>query len=322
MKKQSTNHNRSAKGGEKMTIGKSKIEDSKVTTKILYLPCSKLEDHPLHFGYYEQSHLDGLVQSIGETGLLNPIIVYPMESGKYRILSGHYRIRAVRRLRYKMVLCRMVECDERFSYIIYCTSNLLTRGLSAIEEAYMISKLISETQFTMSEIGKLWGRSKSWVSRRAALLKHLAPKIRKEVGMGYLSPRIAQELTRLPQGNVQERVLKIIKKMNMTKDEVSAFVTQWINADEKGRDALEANEYLKLEIRSNTEGFLAKKAATGLTKCINILEQLLITVEQQDTIDWWPSNKYSDLNNLLKQIDRLLTKKLISNKVIKNETNI
>ena len=179
MKKQSTNHNRSAKGGEKMTIGKSKVEDSKVPTKILYLPCSKLEDHPLHFGYYEQSHLDGLVQSIGETGLLNPIIVYPMESGKYRI-------RAVRRLRYKMVLCRMVECDERFSYIIYCTSNLLTRGLSAIEEAYMISKLISETQFTMSEIGKLWGRSKSWVSRRAALLKHLAPKIRKEVGVGYL----------------------------------------------------------------------------------------------------------------------------------------
>ena len=50
----------------------------------------------------------------------------------------------------------------------------------------------------MSEIGNLWGRSKSWVSRRIKLIKALDPQIKQELGQGDLRPRLAQELTRLP----------------------------------------------------------------------------------------------------------------------------
>jgi ParB family chromosome partitioning protein len=209
---------------KKVTVGGNKIEDLKNTAEILYLPCNKLFDHPLHFDFYLQSHLEGLVSSIREAGLLEPIVVSP-KGEAYRILSEHYRIRAVRRLKWKQVLCRVVECDDRLAAIIYCNSNLLTRDLSAIEEAYMISRMISAENFTMTEIGKLWSRSKSWVSRRLSLLTHLDGKMKKEMEKGFLHPRLVQELARLPQGNDQARVLKLIRREHMGKDAAAELVS-------------------------------------------------------------------------------------------------
>ncbi len=97
-----------------MTVGDEYTEDFKKTAEILYLPCGKLLDHPLHFDFYLQSHLEGLVNSIREAGLIEPIVVSP-EGEDYTILSGHYRVRAVRRLKWKKVLCRVVRCDDRLA---------------------------------------------------------------------------------------------------------------------------------------------------------------------------------------------------------------
>lgn len=240
-----------------MQAGKEKSEDLIDVGEILYLPCSKLVDHPLHFEFYTQSHLASLVSSIKETGLLEPIVVYPVGNGEYRIISGHYRVRAVRRLRWQQVLCRVVNCDHRLAAVLYCTSNLLVRGLSAMEEAYLISRLVAEEKFTLTEIGIMWNRSKSWVSRRLKLLLHLEPKLKKEIVGGYLSPRIAQELLRLPQGNEQERVLKIIRRCRMNKDQAAEFISWWIKAEEEPRKIVENKGVFPLDnVRSKSQNSL------------------------------------------------------------------
>lgn len=286
----------------------NKTEDLINSGEILYLPCNKLKDHPLHFEFYTQSHLEGLVCSIREAGLLEPIVVCPLDDDNYRILSGHYRIRAVRRLKWKKVLCRVVKCDSRLSCVIYCTSNLLTRGLSAMEEAYMISRLVSQEKFTLAEIGKMWGKSKSWVSRRLGLLTHLDAKLKKEMGMGYLSPRIAQELMRLPQGNDQEKVLKIIRKGYMNKDEAAQLVTWWLNANEDDRRVVEENGFSPVNIGDSNK---VKTVAANLSKCAGILEQLIHIVKRQRVIEWWPMDEYSSFREVSEQLDKLLTEQLV-----------
>jgi len=256
-------------------------------SEILYLPCTKLVDHPLHFQYYTQTHLEGLVSSIKAAGLLEPIVVYPVDNEQYRIISGHYRIRAVRRLRWKQVLCRIINCDQRLAAILYCTSNLLTRGLSAMEEAYLISRLVAEEKFTLTEIGTMWGRSKSWVSRRLKLLLHLDPKLKKELGMGYLSPRLAQEILRLPQGNDQERVLKIIKKNRLNKDRAAEFISFWLKATEQEKNQVEIHG-----LSPPPELNLSGQVAGRLTTCTRILTDLITLAEQKDVSSWWPRNEY------------------------------
>jgi len=294
---------------KKMAAGAETAEDLKNSGEILYLPCVKLMDHPLHMSFYAESHLEVLVASIRESGLLEPVVVCPIENDEYRILSGHYRMRAVRRLRWKMVLCRVVACDLRTSAVIYCTSNLLTRGLGAIEEAYMISRLVSEEKFTLSEIGKLWGRSKSWASRRMALIVHLEPKLKKELGSGYLSPRVAQELLRLPQGNEQGRVLSLIRKGHLNKDEAAQLVGHWLHASEEEKKSLEETGYPKVD---------ASLAACGMDKrwyrvveihfsqCTQILTRITSLAGKQARISWWPMEAYQSFCEAAACLDEVL----------------
>jgi len=289
--------------------------DFKNSGEILYLPCSKLVDHPLHFEYYVKSHLEGLVLSIREAGLLGPVVVCPLEDGTYRILSGHYRVRAVRRLRQRKVLCRVLECDSRLSNVIYCTSNLLTRGLGAIEEAYMISGLVTREKFTLAEIGKMWGRSKSWVSRRLGLLTHLEPKVRKDVAVGYLSPRMAQELMRLPRGNDQERVLKIIRKHDMNKEEAARMITWWLGADEVERGIAQEKGFpqgknVKTEIMD--ESILTKSVAGYFSRCTAILDRLICIAKTKTVIKWWPMDSYSSFKDTSEHLEKVLTEQMIS----------
>ena len=291
-----------------MAAGTQKTEDLKNSEEILYLPCAKLMDHPLHMGFYLESHLEGLAASIQEAGLLEPVVVCRVEDG-YRILSGHYRVRAVRRLRFKEVLCRVVNCDARSGAVIYCTSNLLTRGLSAIEEAYMISRLVSEEKFTLTEIGKLWGRSKSWVSRRLSLLLYLAPKLKKELGSGYLSPRVAQELLRLPQGNDQERVLDLIRKGHLNKDEAAELVTWWKAASEEEQNRMEKDglqKQRKTAIPFSTEKELSRRVTLYLNQCEENLHRITDIAEGQSGIAWWPWEDYQSFRKASMHLDDAL----------------
>jgi ParB family chromosome partitioning protein len=259
-------------------------------------------------GFYMESHLEGLVLSIREAGLLEPVVVCRIEDG-YRILSGHYRVRAVRRLRFKEVLCRVVHCDARSGAVIYCTSNLLTRGLSAMEEAYMISRLVSEEKFTLSEIGKLWGRSKSWVSRRLALLLHLAPKLKKELGTGYLSPRVAQELMRLPQGNDQERVLDLIRKGHLNKDEAAELVTWWKTASQEERNRLEKEglqKHRKSVMPYGTEKEMSRRVMLHLNQCEENLHRMTDIAQGQTDITWWPWEAYQSFHKASMQLEDVL----------------
>ncbi len=290
-----------------MMVGGNQTGDLKNTTQILYLPCHKLLDHRLHFNFYLQSHLEELVSSIKEAGLLEPIVVSPTKEA-YIILSGHYRIRAVRRLKWKQVLCRVVECDDRLAAIIYCTSNLLTRKLSAMEEAYMFSRLISEENFSMAEIGKLWGRSKSWVSRRLSLLTHLDGKMKKELAQGFLPPRVAQELARLPQGNEQTRVLKLIRRENLSKDTAAELVSWWLKAGENERKLVEQKGFLNNTAEIYGADYLTKHVTKQLKDCTLRLTDLVSIVNGQKTIPWWPHKTYQSFKTMTLELEDALRK--------------
>ena len=274
--------------------------------EILCLPCNKLKDHPLHFSFYEQLHLEELICSIRKTGLLEPVTVRPNDDDSYTILSGHYRIRAARRLKWKMVPCRMMRCDERLSSIIFCTSNLLTRELNAVEEAFIISRMISDENFTVAEIGSFWGRSKSWVSRRMGLLTRLDPGLTKDLGQGCLSPRMAQELMRLPRGNDQEKVLDIVRRRHLNKDETAQLVTWWLGADEAERNTAYGKDS---DNNDDTSGHrvLSETVSKNLQKCTVILDKLILIAKNQKVVNLWPSEAYISFRNTSERLEELLS---------------
>jgi ParB family chromosome partitioning protein len=262
------------------------------------LPCDKLRDHPLRFQFYSNAHINSIVNSIQETGMIDAIVVR-RENEQYTILSGHYRVRAIRQLKMKTVLCRILECDEKMALIAYCTSNIIGRRLNAIEEGHMINELMNKEHLSMEEVGKFWGHDKSWVSRRISLIEKLAPSVKKEVASGSLSPRIAQELTKLPRGNEQETAMKIMKKCGFGKNDATEFVWWWLS--------LPQDERIK---KMESEGFFDEgkiiliKTNTTIKNCMTIINQMLVILSSSaiQQISW---QNVKDFTNLRKSALRM-----------------
>lgn len=116
--------------------------------ELIMLPCNLLEDHPLRLSYYSQAHLEGLYRSIKANGLLEPLLVWARGDNKYQILSGHYRVRAVRQLKQPVIACRLYTGDRHTALVIYCTANVLTRSISALEETLILHTLVKDEGYT------------------------------------------------------------------------------------------------------------------------------------------------------------------------------
>lgn len=113
-------------------------------TQVKQIPCDMLEPYHNHkFELYTGERLEDMVQSIKDNGVLIPIIVQPLSSGKYEILIGHNRWNASKlagKLTVPAIIKSGLSDDEAEMYVI--ESNLMQRGfdnLKISEQAAVIA---------------------------------------------------------------------------------------------------------------------------------------------------------------------------------------
>lgn len=267
--------------------------------EISFLSCSLLTDNPLRTSFYDQVHMEHLAQSIKENGLMEPLLVWKKEDNgvKYQILSGHYRLRACRRLRMKTVPCQLWEGDEEGAFRLYCSASLCSRTLDPLEQAYIILKL-QERGKTLAQIGSLMGHTKSWACKRLKLLTSLDPALARRLGEGTIRPRLAQELTKLPMDNEeQSRVLRILERERMTKDDASVFINWWQNATQKEREEREKKETIDALQREEMHLSRMLRCATNTIKNV---EGYIRKSSIQATS--WPSGDWTELYRTVHQL--------------------
>lgn len=109
---------------------------------ILPIRTIKSSDHA--FGKYR-----AIVASIKEVGVIEPLVVHPQgeKSGKYTLLDGHLRLRALQDLGQTETLCIVATTDDAFSY------NHQVNRISIIQEHKMIMRAI-ERGVTPEQIAK------------------------------------------------------------------------------------------------------------------------------------------------------------------------
>jgi ParB family chromosome partitioning protein len=79
----------------------------------------ELEVHSIHPPKFslrsDLGQLDELISSIEEKGLLEPIVVRPVEDG-FEVVAGHRRLEACKRLGWRKIPCHIIELDDREAY--------------------------------------------------------------------------------------------------------------------------------------------------------------------------------------------------------------
>lgn len=108
------------------------------------LPLAALEDNPLNrFSMAEDEQFLSTVESVKQDGFLEDIVVTPAETeGKYRIVSGHRRVAAARKLGRATVPCKVRQYPDKLAELrALMGANLHRRSLSPFDMALELETL-------------------------------------------------------------------------------------------------------------------------------------------------------------------------------------
>lgn len=126
---------------------------------------------------FDPARIEELADSIRAHGLLQPIVVRPIEENMYEIIAGERRFRALQlnQMTEADVLIRHLDDEE--TAVVALIENIQRENLSPIEEAEAYKKLLAFEGITQSELAKSVGKSQSFIANKLRLLKLEGPVI-------------------------------------------------------------------------------------------------------------------------------------------------
>ena len=125
--------------------------------------------------HMDREALEGLAESIKTQGIVQPILVRELTTGKFEIVAGERRWRAAQIAGLPTVPALVREIADEHALGIGLIENIQREDLNAIEEATGIQRLVDEFKLTHDAAAKAVGRSRSAVSNLLRLLELAKP---------------------------------------------------------------------------------------------------------------------------------------------------
>ncbi|MHC9533571.1 nucleoid occlusion protein [Dellaglioa sp. BT-FLS60] len=241
---------------------KNQQEDETNQTKVSDISVTKIV--PNRFQprrVFDDQKIDELAQTIKEHGLLQPIILREYKTGKYEIIAGERRFRAVSSLGWKEIPAIIQKMDDDQAASMALIENLQREELTAIEEAEAYSKLMDLNQLSQSKLAEDMGKSQAFVANKLRLLK-LEHEVQTAIMSQQISERHGRAMVNLT-ANVQKKLLKRILKEKLTVKETEKLI---------------ANDKIKPEAKKAKEK-IVKKGNPDKRLVVNTLKQAVKIIE-------------------------------------------
>ncbi len=135
---------------------------------------------------FDEEKLGELSENIREHGILQPILVRPMDNGSYRIVAGERRWRAARKAGLTEAPVVIRELTDIEAAQISLIENIQREDLDPIEEAAAYSRLMIEFDMTQDQVAKSVGKSRPQIANLVRLLS-LPEEVQKMISAGEIS---------------------------------------------------------------------------------------------------------------------------------------
>jgi ParB family transcriptional regulator, chromosome partitioning protein len=145
--------------------------------------------------HFDEAKIHEMAESIGEHGIIEPLVVRP-RGGGYELIAGERRLRAARLAGLEFVPVAVREMSDRDVLEVTLIENLQREDLSALEEAAAYVRLMEEFGATQDEVARRVGKSRPAVANTIRLLQ-LPEAVRDEMRAGRLSAGHARALLAL-----------------------------------------------------------------------------------------------------------------------------
>lgn len=120
---------------------------------------------------FEPNALQELADSISEQGIIEPIIVRPIQTDRFEIIAGERRWRAAHLAGLHSVPCLVRYYSDEEAAAVTLIENIQREQLNPIEEAMAYKQLMDEFNYTHEGIAIAVGKSRTKITNNLRLLK-------------------------------------------------------------------------------------------------------------------------------------------------------
>ncbi|MBT8399255.1 MAG: ParB/RepB/Spo0J family partition protein [Rhodothermia bacterium] len=172
---------------------------------------------------FDEAGIDELAASIKQLGIIQPITVRAVGSGKFELISGERRLRASRIAGLQRIPAYVREADSESMLEMAIVENIQREELNPIEIALGYQRLIEELDLTQEQVAEKVGKSRVAVTNMLRLLK-LPPFIQALLKTGSLSVGHARALINVDDESIQQKVVEDTVREGLSVREVERRV--------------------------------------------------------------------------------------------------
>ena len=166
---------------------------------------------------FDAEALKELSDSIKEHGLIQPLLVRPLDDGSYQIVAGERRWRASRMAGLEKIPVVIKELSDDETMQLALIENLQREDLNPVEEALGYKKLMDTLGLTQEQAAAKVGKSRPAVANALRLLA-LDGDETEALKNGEISSGHARALLSLPKGELRHQALELAKSGASVRD--------------------------------------------------------------------------------------------------------
>ncbi len=204
--------------------------------------------------YFIESPLDDLMESIRQHGIIQPLIVRPV-NGKLELIAGERRWRASGKLGLATVPVIEREASDRDVLEMALIENLQREDLNAIEEARGYVRLAKEFSMKQDEIAARVGKGRASVANAMRLLD-LHPDVQTLVAQGRLTVGHAKAILAIKDQDAQllasDRIIRQQLTVRAAEKLAQTFGNNSPSSSGDGKSASPASREVDIQIRAIT----------------------------------------------------------------------
>ena len=194
---------------------------------------------------FDEDALNELANSIREHGIVQPIVVRPLEDGFFQLIAGERRWRASQRAGLTRLPAVVRDAAEDSALELALIENLQREDLNPMEEAQAYERLITDFGLTQEEVARRVGKNRATIANMLRLLR-LPPEVQQWLRENRLTTGHAKALLSLSDLDAILDSAKKIIQGNYSVRQAETLVARYANNSLKddpagGRGAVDPN---------------------------------------------------------------------------------
>jgi ParB family chromosome partitioning protein len=205
------------------------------------IPLDQIDRNPFQTRtHVDEEQLAELAASITANGVVQPILVRPLASGRFQLIAGERRWRASQLAGKPTIPAILRQVSDEQAMEITIVENLQRADLNAMEQARAFERLSREFHMTQEQMAQRTGKDRATVANFLRLLK-LPSGVQGRVESGELSFGHARALLAFEHAEEMEKAAQRAISLSLSVRQLESYVQGLLHPERNEKKAPKAD---------------------------------------------------------------------------------